>query len=559
MATVTTIDTGGTGRRGAQRSVGKNVAALGAGQMFTWTMTLAWTLVVPRLFGPGGMGLIVTGMAVANILQIALGAGTSLYVVRSIVIEPERATRIVATASIARVLLVPLFSGATVAWALLAGYSTRQDEVLYLCCAATAVMLIGEPLLSYFQATERMQYMAIGDAINKASQGLVGIVLAVIGFGVLGFAVCWLVTAVVVVALSVRWAMRYMRIEWRTTRADFKQIVRGSATYWTGGLFFTIYAWIDTAMLSVMTNPTVVGWYGLPMRLWGTFLVIPSIFSRAWLPRLVKAHERSRDELDRTAQAPIGLVCALSLPVATAIAVGAGPGIRLIYGAYYVHAIPVLIILGLNLIPMYLNIMLAQVCVAANRQATWNWLMLGATIFNPAVNAFLIPLAQHRYGNGAIGAAAALALTELLIACVGFAIVGRRVVGRSSLQRVARMALACAGMWPVAYVLRPAGPIPSMLASLLALLVLIVLSGALTSDERRQVLAVAQRVAARIPLLSRLTVRARGRFQPAVAGVHELVPARYRGPRQRALERRASAVVDAASAVREIVLRNNDT
>jgi O-antigen/teichoic acid export membrane protein len=506
------------------RSIRRNAAALGAGQMFTWGMTLAWTVVVPRLLGAGGMGMIITGISVVTMLQIAMGGGTALYVTREIVVSPERAARIVASASLLRLILVPLFGLAIVLWAHFADYGPRQDEILYLCGGATAVMLVGEPLLSYFQATERMQYMAIGDGINKASQGLAGIVLVLLGFGAIGFAACWVATAVVVVWLSIRWARRYLQLRLRTTREDLKDIVRGSGAYWTGGLFFTIYAWIDTAMLSLMTNATVVGWYGVPMRLWGTFLIIPSIVSRVFLPRLVKANEQSRGDLKRVARGPIGLVFVLSLPVATAIAVGAAPFVRVVYGAQYAHAVPVLIILGLNLIPMYLNMMLGSVCIAADRQGTWNWVYVGATVFNPALNAVLIPLTQHRLGNGAIGAAIALAVTETLIACAGFAIVGPDVVSLATIRRVGRMALACGGMLLVVDLLGGTGPVVSLLAGGLALCVLALVLGAITREEQRQARGFAQRLGTRVaaPLLAR---KHASRLAESSAGVGEAAPA----------------------------------
>jgi O-antigen/teichoic acid export membrane protein len=489
-------------------SLRRNAAALGAGQIFTWTMTLGWTLVVPRLLGAGGMGMIITGISVVTMLQIAMGAGTALYVTREVVLSPERASRIVASASLVRLLLVPIFGLAIAAWAHFAHYGARQDEVLYLCGAATAVMLIGEPLLSYFQATERMHYMAISDGINKASQGLAGIVLAVIGFGAMGFAACWVATAGVVVVLGVRWTRRFIDLQWRATWRDIKDMARGSVKYWTGGLFFTIYAWIDTAMLSVMTNATVVGWYGVPMRLWGTFLIIPSIASRVIVPRLVQAHRQSPAELTRIARGPTELVFTLSLPVATLIAAAAAPGVHLVYGPSFAHAVPVLIILGLNLIPMYLNMMLGSVLVAANRQGSWNWLFVGATIFNPAVNFVLIPLTQRQLGNGAIGAAIALALTEALIACAGFAIVGRGILGLSSVRRVARMALACGGMLLAVHLLGSMGPIMAFLAGCVVLCVLAIVLKAITDDERREVIRFAE-VFARRALAAVGSLRAR--------------------------------------------------
>src|SRR5262249_62436495 len=81
-------------------------------------------------------------------------------------------------------------------------------------------------------------------------------------------------------------------------------------------------------------------------------------------------------------------------------------------------------LLGLCIPPMYLNVMLSQVLVAAKRPMVWTYLMIGATVVNPVVNLFLIRLAQHRWQNGAIGAAASLLVTELLIVTAGLAIGG---------------------------------------------------------------------------------------------------------------------------------------
>jgi O-antigen/teichoic acid export membrane protein len=469
------------------RAVRRNTAALGAGQVFTWSMTLGWTLVVPRLIGADGMGMIATGMAVVAMLQILVGAGTYLYVTREIVLAPERSARLVAAAWYLRLILVPFFAIAVFVWAQLAGYGAHQDVVLYLCGGATAVMLIVEPLTSYFQATERMQYIAIGDSINKASQGLIGIVLALIGFGAIGFGACWVVTAVIVVFLTIRWARRYFKVQWRTTWHDLATVARGSLKYWTGGLFFTVYLWIDTAMLSVMTNPTVVGWYGVPMRLFGTFLIFATIASKVFLPRLVTAFEERRGEFKRLARAPTDLVFAASLPAATAIAVGASPVVHILYGPSYAQAVPVFILLGFTLIPMYLNIMLGTIIVASNRQGRANWLMVAATVFNPALNAVLIPLTQHRFGNGGIGAAIALLATESLIAIAGMFMFGRGIIGISTAQRVGRMALACGGMWLAVDLLRSTGPVLSLAAGCGALVVLAVLVGAVTAEERRQI------------------------------------------------------------------------
>ena len=49
-------------------------------------------------------------------------------------------------------------------------------------------------------------------------------------------------------------------------------------------------------------------------------------------------------------------------------------------------------ILGLCIPAMYMNIMLSQVLIAMNRQASWTWVMGVTTIINPLFNLALIPL-----------------------------------------------------------------------------------------------------------------------------------------------------------------------
>ncbi len=102
------------------------------------------------------------------------------------------------------------------------------------------------------------------------------------------------------------------------------------------------------------------------------------------------AFERSRGELQRSSQAPVEIVLCSSLPLAAGVAVLAGPVVRTVYGGAYHGAVPSLIILGFTLIPMYMNIVLGQICVAAERPGQWTRLLILATVVNPAINAFLI-------------------------------------------------------------------------------------------------------------------------------------------------------------------------
>src|SRR5262245_65208049 len=89
--------------------IGRNVAALAGGQAVTWTMTLLWTIVVPRVLGPTGMGVIVTALAVTGVFSILLGLGTRNYIVREIVVDSDSASRLVGTGMVLRLVVAPVF------------------------------------------------------------------------------------------------------------------------------------------------------------------------------------------------------------------------------------------------------------------------------------------------------------------------------------------------------------------------------------------------------------------------------------------------------------------
>lgn len=482
----------------------RNVTALAGGQAVTWTMTLLWTFIVPRALGPIGMGVIVSGWAVAGVLGIVLGLGTKTYLVREMVVEPTRAPRLLGTAILLRVVLTPVFVVAVIAYSRFADYGPEGTLVLYLAMGATVLTLIAEPMQAAFQAVERMEYLAYSDVLNKSAQGLLGIGLVLLGFRSVGVTACWMVVSGLVVVLNARWLRPFVTFDLRTTAGQLRQLVKGSLAYWAFGLFFMLYLWIDSVMLSLMTRPEVVGWYGVPTRLFQSMLFVAVIVSTAWLPRLVGAFKEGPDRLREVARAPIELVLVLSLPIAAATAVAARPMVQLLYGDAYANAAPVMVVLAGCIPLMYLNIMLSQVLVAANRQIVWTGVMAGATIVNPVLNVFLIRTTEASYGNGAIGAALSLLLTELLIVVVGFALVGRNVLDRRAVGRCAVAAAASGAMWGAATATRGLGTMASFAAGGITFVVLAWALRLVTPEEAAAVRRGAAWAARRVPVLGRI-------------------------------------------------------
>jgi O-antigen/teichoic acid export membrane protein len=460
--------TGATPRR-----LGFNVSVLAGSQAVTWSLTLVWTVVVPRLLGPAGMGEIVTATSVAAILGVVLGLGTKTFLVREIVVAPNRAPRLIGSSIVLRICLVPAFAACAFAYSRFAHLGSGQSWVLYLATGATVLTMLTEPIQAAFQAFERMEYLAYSNVVNATFQSILGITLAVIGFRAVGLTAGSILVVALVLLLNVWWARTHVQINLRTNVQQLRTLVTDSFAYWATALFFMFYLWIDTVILSLLTDSKVVGWYGVSTRLFTTLMFVAAILSTAWLPRLVSAFQESSRHLYEMARRPIELVLLLGVPICVLTAMSAAPVIRILFGPGFEQAAPVVAVLALVVPLMYLNIMLNQVAIAANRQSIWTWIMAGATVVNALLNIALIPLFQSHFGNGAIGAACALGLTELLIVVAGFLAVARKVLTAASTFRLLRAAMAGGAMWAVMYATRPFGFVASALAGALVFTALV--------------------------------------------------------------------------------------
>jgi len=143
--------------------------------------------------------------------------------------------------------------------------------------------------------------------------------------------------------------------------------------------------------------------------------------------------------------------------------------------------------------------MLSQVLIAADKQAAWTKTLVVASIVNPALNIVLIPYFHNRFGNGALGAAICMLLTELLVVAIG-AWIARRYLSRRIGGRFLRAALVTVIMAGAVVLTGPLGVVVQIITGL-------VVFGALSWPAglvRAQELGELDRLAQRIPFWSRL-------------------------------------------------------
>lgn len=429
-----------------ERPKRRNVLALGLAQVITWSVTLLWTFVVPRRLGADGWGMLVAGSSIASIFGVLAGLGTGNYLVREFMRRPGDGARTLGTSLTLRFALMVPSMTLLALYVYAVDYSATQRLIILIAAASVCFLLLSEPFDSVFQGVERFEYLAIGDVVNTAGQSLLAVGLVLLGFGVLPVAAASLAVVGLVFNLKWLWARRFFRPCFGTTVSQARVMARESTPYWMMSAFVMFYVWVDTAMLSLMAPAHVVGWYGMPIRLFGTFQFAANMLSRLWLPRLVASFETTDGDFSRVARIPLEQALVIGMPVSLGAFVVAQPLIQLLFGSDFAGAVTPMAILALCLLPLYLNIIAYAILVASGKQMVWTRIIIGASIVNPLLNLGAIRFFQAHHENGAIGAASSLLVTETLIAVLTLVFVTRGIVTLQALRRPARSMVAALAM-----------------------------------------------------------------------------------------------------------------
>ena len=470
----------------------RGLGVLAGSQLVTWGLTLAWTVVVPRVLGPKGIGELTTATSATSILLTIVELGLTVLLVRKIAQDRSRAGELIATALLIQaVLYVPAVAimGVFIGFQ---HFDAEQRVILWLATAAMLPTILKLPFQSAFQATENMGRYAATGVITKLLNSIVGIALVLLGFGVISLATLAAAIEAFTLFLNFRWARPQFRIMWQVKARRAAALAVESLPFSANYIIHSSYLWINAVLLAVFTSATVVGWYGVSSRLVTTLYFLPVIVSTALLPRLAASYDGQLAALQARARPVVELVAVLGLPIAAGAALVGAPLIDLIYGARFSASAVVLSILLASVPFCYFNILIWQVLVASSRQIIWTKVMAGALVVNVALNLVLINYFQARSGNGAIGAAISVVVTEGLMSIAGVLILPG-LLNQASFLRLGRAALATIVMAAGVLAVRTLGLPVQVLAGIAMFSLFAIVLRAVAVDEIRNLYSAVRR------------------------------------------------------------------
>ncbi len=427
----------------------KNVAALLLGQITTNILSLLVTIYIPRTIGPAAIGELTVASILTTLLSTVLALGLNSLLVRDIARDPKKAADMLGAAIAIRMLMAlpSLLLVAVIVW--IAGYSPTTQVVIAIASVGMVINMLASPFQSGFQAFERMKFNSLSSVVGEVIVAAASIAVVFAGGGVILLSLIGVSASLVILFLSIRWWRSLSAVRLNFNPKLLRYLLVGGLPFWATGLFFTIYLYVDSFMLSVLTNDAVVGWYSVPTNLFGFLLFIPTIVTTAMFPSLARLYKQAPREMVKLSRRSFNLITCLSLPVGVGGVLLSKQIILTLYGPTFGASIPVLTVLSATAIPTYLNILVNQFLIATERQLVWTKVMAAACVVNPVVNFVLITFYQQKHQNGAYGAAWALLLTEGLMAVVGIVLLPRGILGWNNVVSVVK-STAAAGLMALA-------------------------------------------------------------------------------------------------------------
>ncbi len=453
------------------RKVINNVVISLLGQVVTWISTILLTAAYGRFLGDTRFGELYFAITFVALIGFPLEFGFNQQLIRDVAQKPSEARRYLTNTLILKLLIWLPFFGLLIGLAWLLGYPADERLLVEICGITMLSTGITNVFSGLHSAFTRTYFSALGTILERVTDAAAGIILLKAGAGVEVMALVLLGGSLVNTTWQGIWC--FVRVGFFKL-PDYRfmlSLFKSSIPFLIYGVLGVIYYRIDTVMLSLMTNDTVVGWYGAAYRLFDTLLFLPSLIISAIIyPIFSKLTLHSEQQLKLAIEKTMNFVLFCGIPIATFMILGAPQIIGYLYhNPDFTHSVSTLQALAPGLIFLYANSVMTSILLSTHKERKIIILAVCALIFNVAANVTLIPLLTQ------VGTALTTSATELVLLLISLILIPRGLLPVKSLLSALRILGASAVMgvclwWLQAYsllVLLPVGLVAYLGAALL--------------------------------------------------------------------------------------------
>jgi O-antigen/teichoic acid export membrane protein len=411
------------------RHIIKNTVISIAGQVVSLIGTILLTFAYGHFLGAFAFGELYFATTFVFLIGIPVDAGFNNQIIRDVAQKPDNASRLFTNVLLIRLGIWLIMYIAILLISSLLGYSLEMRLLIAICGFDLLFNTIVKTFVSMQYAFERTIFPVIGNLLEKGLTTLLGIFLLRSGAGVQVMAVVIVIGSLVNGIWQAIWYLRIVGTSFVIDPKLIGEILRTNIPFLFSGLLIVGYTSIDTVLLSLMLNSTVVGLYGAAARLTDAMTFLPNVvIAVVMYPIFSKLANTSDSDLKLVLEKSMNFMIFCGMPITILLIVAAPNIIGFLYGGGFTGAVPTLQASAPYVIFLYINFAFVTV-VLSKKQDRVILITTGVALaFNLGLNLILIPLFQQ------IGSALVTSLTELLLCCIAVFVIPRHLLPFGSLK-----------------------------------------------------------------------------------------------------------------------------
>ncbi|QYG93307.1 oligosaccharide flippase family protein [Iamia sp. SCSIO 61187] len=388
-------------------------AILSSGRIIAAALSMVWMAVVTRHLDAGEVGSLTLGLTLFGALSVLADLGLPMVVADRVARRPAEARSLVSD-----VVRVRVVAGTVVSLVMVVLYRMGSEHTLVVP-VAMGFGLVSTSIHSTVTAALRGLGHVVPDAVNEVGSRLLvlglGSLLLANGAGLAAAASVFAVADVASALVLTRWARRVVHTRDVAIPKEIYSI-RVLAPMGLALLVSSLHTRIDVWLLAWISSTEVTAHYAVPARV-AEGLLLPAAVGGALVLPLTSAAS-TRLERGRRALAYVAALAGFVGAGAGAVALVAGPLLRVAFGETYSADGDVLAVLALAAVPAAIGVGLTPVMAIHARRALVAC-MGSALVVNLVLNLVLVP------GWDEMGAAWATVASMTLLALTAVATVSR--------------------------------------------------------------------------------------------------------------------------------------
>ncbi|MGA2999402.1 oligosaccharide flippase family protein [Bradyrhizobium sp.] len=393
----------------------KNILHLGAAQVATTALGVLGTAALGRALGPSNFGILYTVNTISGFMGVLNDWGQSTYVVREVARGRSDRPELIGSALLIRTVAIICGSLIAALIAAILGYDNRIVFLAFLAVIVALPITLYAPFAFVFRGMDRMDIDASVNVLGKVLTLVALLAVLYLGAGLAGVILTQCVGGIGVLVVAVSIALRNGLTIKPPTSTVIWELTRSGTPIFLFSLIIALRPFVEVMMLSKLTGPEVVGWYGAYSTIFGIMLSPAMILAQASLPQLSRASLSPSDFRHGLSSMARLLLLAAAL-AASSLYIFGDYIVAMIFGYGRFQQTVVILRVGAFSLPLlFLGCLLGNALSAVARNKEIAFVSGAIVLAGAAMNWFGITFFQSQFGNGAIALAVTAGITEIAV------------------------------------------------------------------------------------------------------------------------------------------------